>query len=224
MYRVLIVDDEENIVNMLKYVIEKEGYTVDTAYDGYEATTKINTFNPDIILLDIMMPNKDGYQICKEFSGKYNIILLTAKSDITDKIAGIELGADDYITKPFDIREVIIRIKALLRRKVRSKPETLTLNQLTILSDHRRVMHEGREVELTPIEYNLLYLMISNLNRVFTREELLDRVWGYEYAGETRSVDIHIQRLRRKLGDFSKNIKSIYGIGYKITGDSTNED
>ncbi len=224
MHKVLIVDDEENIVNMLRYAVQKEGYAVDTAGDGYEATEKINTFKPDVILLDIMMPNKDGYQICKEFSNRHNIILLTAKSDITDKIAGIELGADDYITKPFDIREVIIRIKALLRRKAKEVHETITLNQLTMMTEHRRAFLDGKELELTPIEYNLLYLMLSNVNKVYTREELLDKVWGYEYAGETRSVDIHIQRLRRKLGDFSKCIKSIYGVGYRINGDSCYED
>jgi len=197
----------------------REGYTVDSVCDGYEAVEKIPSFKPDVILLDIMMPNKDGYQVCREFCSDYPIIMLTAKSDIVDKIAGIELGADDYITKPFDIREVVIRAKALLRRKGKETSKIITNGSLKILPDQRRVTIEEKELDLTPIEYSLISLMAQNINRVFTREELLDRIWGYEYPGETRSVDIQIQRLRKKLGLWEKNIKTIYGAGYQMMGD-----
>lgn len=217
MDKVLVADDEENIVNLLKYALLKEGYDVETAYDGYEASEKIRSFHPDVILLDIMMPNRDGYQVCREFCGKYPIIMLTAKSDIVDKVAGMELGADDYITKPFDIREVIIRIKALLRRKSSSVPLEISIGDMSIIKDQRRVLLYGKEVDLTPMEYSLLCLMAENINRVFTREELLDRIWGYEYIADTRSVDIQIQRLRKKLLPWSDRIKTIYGSGYKIS-------
>lgn len=219
MSKVLIVEDEENIVSLLKYAFEREGYTVESVCDGYEAAEKIPSFKPDVILLDIMMPNKDGYQVCREFCSDYPIIMLTAKSDIVDKIAGIELGADDYITKPFDIREVVIRAKALLRRKVKETSKIITNGSLKILPDQRRALLEEKELDLTPIEYRLIHLMAQNINRVFTREELLDKIWGYEYPGETRSVDIQIQRLRKKLGFWEKNIKTIYGAGYQMMGD-----
>ena len=218
MSKILIVDDEENIVNLIKYPLEKEGYEVYRAFDGYEATEKINSVKPDIILLDIMMPNKDGYQVCREFGDRYPIIMITAKNDITDKIAGIELGADDYITKPFDIREVVIRVKALLRRKDKSGGQIISIGEISIIPNERRIILENKHLPLTPIEYGLILTLIETPNKVFTREELLDKVWGYEYIGETRSVDIHIQRLRKKLGTYSKYINTVYGVGYQWMG------
>lgn len=224
MKKVLIIEDEESIVSLLKYAMQKEGYTVDVAFDGYQATEKINSFQPDVILLDIMLPNKDGYQLCREFCHDYPIIMLTAKGDIVDKVAGIEMGADDYITKPFDIREVMVRIRALLRRKKKADSKAIKIGVLTILPEERRVTLSGEELELTPLEYKILSLMAENKNKVFSRDELLDRVWGYQYIAETRSVDIHIQRLRKKLGKWAKIIKTVYGRGYQLTGDFNNED
>lgn len=224
MNKILVIEDEKNIANMLRYAIEMEGYVVNIAFDGHEACSKIENFKPDLILLDIMIPKKDGYQLCREYSDKFPIIMLTAKSDIVDKIAGIELGADDYITKPFDIREVIIRIKAILRRQKKTQEKIYNIDGLTIYNDDRRVVLGTREMDLTPIEYKLLNLMVESKNKVFSRDELLDKVWGYEFAAETRSVDIHIQRLRKKLGAWSNHIRTVYGIGYQLIGETDNED
>lgn len=224
--KILVVDDEKSIADAIAYGFRREGYIVETAYDGKEALDKISSFQPDLIILDVMMPKMNGFEICKKVSNRddIGIILVTAKNDIVDKVLGLELGADDYITKPFDIREVIARSKSLLRRlqktSHKSDVKDITIKNLRMIQKQRRVILKGECLELTPKEFDLLAILLSNLERVYTREELLDLVWGIEYIGGTRTVDIHIQRLRKKLGSEYQNIiQTIFGVGYKATGD-----
>lgn len=224
--KILVVDDEKSIADVIAYGFCREGYNVEVAYDGNEALDKISSFQPDLIILDVMMPNMNGFEVCKMLSNRevIGIILLTAKNDIVDKVLGLELGADDYITKPFDIREVIARSKSLLRRlqKTSHKPDVneITIKNLRLIPKQRRVILKEECLELKPKEFDLLAILLSNLERVYTREELLDLVWGLEYIGGTRTVDIHIQRLRKKLGSEYQNIiQTIFGVGYKATGD-----
>lgn len=224
--KILIVDDESNIANLIAYAFEREGYSTETAYDGEEALNKIKTFNPNLMIIDAMMPKIDGFEVCKRLFDRKNlgIIMLTAKNDIVDKVLGLELGADDYITKPFDIREVIARSKSLIRRLNKSCNEPdiadIQISNLKIIAKQRKVMIKGDLIELTPKEFDLMYLLLSNLDRVYTRDELLDRVWGMEYIGGTRTVDIHIQRLRKKLGKtYEDIIQTVYRVGYKAIGE-----
>ncbi|WFD11128.1 response regulator transcription factor [Tepidibacter hydrothermalis] len=224
--KILIVDDEKTIAHAISYGFKREGYIVEVAYDGIEALEKISIFQPNLIILDIMMSKMNGFEVCKKVSNRddIGIILVTAKDDIVDKVLGLELGADDYITKPFDIREVIARSKSLLRRlqKTSNKPEVneIIIKNLRVIPKYRKVIIEDKCLELKPKEFDLLVILLSNLERVYTREELLDLVWGMEYIGGTRTVDIHIQRLRKKLGSEYQNIiKTIFGVGYKATGD-----
>lgn len=223
--KILIIEDEIPIADLLAYGMKREGYEAKTAYDGETAFNAIKSFNPDLILLDLMLPDISGFEICKRVTQSHNIpiIMLTAKSDITDKLLGLEFGADDYITKPFDIREVIARIKAVFRRleamrndatNIEHKIVDLGFNIKINIEEHK-VWKDNEEIDLTPKEYNLLNFFIENRGKVLSREQLLDFVWGYEYIGDTRTVDIHIQRLRKKL-DCQRLIETVFGFGYKI--------
>ncbi|MCL6604071.1 MAG: response regulator transcription factor [Paenibacillus sp.] len=220
--KVLVVDDEPGIVSAIAYALRREGYEVDTAGDGEEALSKTRTFQPNVIVLDVMMPKMSGYDVCRKLEDRADIgiILLTVKNDIIDKIVGLELGADDYMTKPFEIRELLARVKALLRRLDKNigevKTEMIQYGALRIHPAHRTVNLGDEKLELTPKEFDLLLLLLSHPHRVYMREELLELVWDLEYAGGTRTVDIHIQRLRKKLGDPYQNIlQTVYGVGYK---------
>ncbi|MFE4712802.1 MULTISPECIES: response regulator transcription factor [unclassified Paenibacillus] len=220
--KVLVVDDEPGIVSAIAYALRREGYEVDTAGDGEEALGKVSTFQPDALVLDVMMPRMSGYDVCRKLENRSDIgiILLTVKNDIVDKIIGLELGADDYMTKPFEIRELLARVKALLRRLdkkgVDTKTELIQYGTLKVQPDHRSVQIAGEQLDLTPKEFDLLLLLLSHPQRVYMREELLEQVWEMDYAGGTRTVDIHIQRLRKKLGEPYQNIlQTVYGVGYK---------
>lgn len=226
--KVLIIEDEVPIADLLVYSLLKQGFEVKSANDGTTGLELIREFIPDLIVLDIMLPDISGFDICRQVTKAYNIpiIMLTAKADITDKVLGMELGADDYITKPFDIREVIVRIKTILRRIDRisdsienKKEESILINEdIKILNEERIVLKNNEVVELTPKEYEVLLLLAKNKGKVFSRSELLDKVWGFDYLGDSRTVDIHIQRIRKKL-DTHKNlsiIETIFGIGYKL--------
>lgn len=220
--KILIVDDEKSILNVLTYALKKEGYHIERAYDGQEALDKVKSFNPHIVILDLMLPVINGYDVCKKLEGEnIGIIMLTAKNDIVDKILGLELGADDYLTKPFDIREVIARVKSLSRRFKKTVNEKNDNNIIDIADLHinqkqRTVSLKNLQLDFTPMEFDLLYLLLSNPNIVYSRDQLLNTVWGMDYIGGTRTVDTHIQRIRRKLGDNYQNlIHTIHGIGYK---------
>lgn len=225
--KVLIVDDEKSIVDPLTYAFRREGFIVENAFNGKEALDKIPSFNPDILISDIMMPVMNGLDLCKQIGNKegLGIILLTAKDDIIDRVLGLEFGADDYITKPFDIRELLARTRSLLRRlKKQSTPDekkSISINKLQVIPTQRKVTVDGTNIELTPKEFDLLVLLISNMDRIFSRDELLDLVWGMEYIGGTRTVDIHIQRLRKKLGNsYQHLIQTVFGVGYKISSEN----
>ncbi len=224
--KILVVEDEKSIADLITYAFKREGYCVETAYDGEEALRKIKQFSPQILIIDVMMPKMSGFDVCRNLNDRDNlgIVMLTAKSDIVDKIIGLELGADDYITKPFDIREVIARVKSLLRRlnKNINEPEDthIQIKDLKIMLNQRKILIKEEKLELTPKEFDLLVLLLTHLDRVYTREELLDLVWGMEYIGGTRTVDIHIQRLRKKLGSPYENIiQTMYRVGYKAIGE-----
>ena len=218
--KVLVVDDEKSILDVLVYALKREGYLVDTAYDGKEALHKVNSFNPNILILDLMLPEISGYEVCKKLEEKnIGIIMLTAKSDIVDKLLGLELGADDYLTKPFDMREVLARVRSLSRRlnkNTNEKENVINIRNLTISPKERTVTIDNCPLELTSIEFDLLYLLLSNPNIVYSRDQLLDLVWRTEYFGGTRTVDTHIQRIRKKLGiDYQNLIQTVHGIGYR---------
>ncbi|TJY42317.1 response regulator transcription factor [Cohnella pontilimi] len=223
--RIVVADDERGIADPIAYAFRKEGYDVTAAYDGEEALRLAEEFRPDVMVLDVMMPRLTGYEVCRRLENRsgMGIILLTVKNDIADKVVGLEIGADDYMTKPFDMRELIARVKALLRR-MESKPaksEKLVSGPLAIHPASRSVELGGEPVELTPKEFDLLALMLAHPNRVFTRDELLDLVWGFDFAAGTRTVDIHVQRLRKKLGDYGQRLlQTVYGIGYRAAGPS----
>lgn len=220
---ILVVEDEPSINDILNIALTSEGYNVISSFNGVEAMKALQSNKVDLVLLDINLPDKSGFQICKEIITKYKtaIIMLTARNDIVDKVLGLEFGADDYITKPFDIREVVTRIKVVLRRleKVtkidREENNLLIDNKIKINKDSRTVYKDSEEVKLKPKEYDLLLFLANNKNRVFTREELLDKVWGYAYEGEIRTVDIHVRRLRAKLDENGQSvIETVFGVGY----------
>ena len=225
--KVLVVDDETSIVSAIAYALRREGYEVETANDGEEALEKVASFHPQVMILDVMMPKLDGYGVCRRLEDREDIgiILLTVKNDIVDKIVGLEMGADDYMTKPFEIRELLARVKALMRRVEKSSPppedqksQAIINGALRIHVAHRTVTVNDEKLDLTPKEFDLLTILMSNPERVYTRDDLLDRVWGMEYAGGTRTVDIHIQRLRKKIGDTDQEkLQTVYGIGYKAS-------
>ncbi len=222
--KILIIDDDSNICEAVKLYLENETYEVQTANDGEQGVYMFKTYDPDIVLLDIMMPKKDGWQVCREIremSGK-PIIMLTAKGEIFDKVLGLELGADDFMTKPFDMKELSVRIKAILRRcnAKSDKPETETLkfDNMEISLQKYELKLCGKPVDVPPKELELLYFLASNENHVFTRDQLLDKVWGFDYLGDSRTVDVHVKRLREKLDGVSDkwNLKTVWGVGYKF--------
>ena len=225
--KVLVVDDDPNICDVLRMYLENEGYSVILSYDGEEALVKFNALKPDIILLDVMLPTLDGWQVCREVRKKSSvpIIMITAKGDTFDKVLGLELGADDYVLKPFDSKELVARVKAVLRRYQPAKPETPAASRgkvvdypgIEINLTNYAVTVDGKNVDMPPKELELLYFLASSPNQVFTREQLLDQIWGYEYVGDTRTVDVHIKRLREKIKDHpSWGLSTVWGIGYKF--------
>lgn len=218
--KLLIVEDEYSINDILTLTFKKEGYEVRSTFDGKSALSEIDSFNPDIILLDAMLPDSDGFEICRQISDKYLVIMITARDTIFDKIVGLELGADDYITKPFEIKEVVVRVKALFRsleKDTHSILDTKVLLDQGIIVDVKgeRVFKYNMEVTLKRKEWDLFAYLVNNRNHVFSREELLTNVWGYDYYGDSRTVDVHIRRLRGKLGlEKDSIIETVFGRGY----------
>ena len=221
---VLIVEDDRNIAELLQMYLEKEGYAVTTAGDGGKGLEKFRAIKPDLVLLDVMMPVMDGWAVCKAIRAESQtpIIMLTAKSETDDKVAGLKTGADDYITKPFEMKEVLARIEAVLRRtgtvSTETKSRRLTFEKLTIDMDAFELIIDGKKVDTPPKEMELLYYLASSPNRVYTRNQLLDEVWGFDYFGDSRTVDVHVKRLREKLEVVQENwsLKTVWGVGYKF--------
>lgn len=221
--KILVVDDEKNIRELLKYNLENEGYEVIEAEDGKEALDKVYK-NIDLIVLDLMLPEIDGLNVCKRIRNDKEIsylpiIMLTAKSEDVDRIIGLELGADDYLTKPFNTRELIARIKALLRRVSmnnlkQNESDSIEVDNITINIKNHTIIKDSEELAVTPKEFDLLVYLIKNNDQVFSRDKLLKEIWGYEFSGDTRTVDVHVRRLRMKIGD--KWIKTVRGVGYKF--------
>lgn len=224
--RILIVDDEQRIIDLAQMYLEQEGYDIESTTDGLDAYKRITTHEPQLIVLDLMLPGMDGLEICRKVRATSDvpIIMLTARSDDIDKIVGLELGADDYLTKPFNPRELVARVRAILRRseKKSNAPEdneTITLGNLTIDPIKRTTIVDAKAVDLRLKEFDLLLLLAKNPGHVFSRERLLEIVWGYDFAGETRTVDVHVAHLRHKLKGMNANIATVWGIGYKIEYD-----
>lgn len=221
---ILVVDDEQRIIDLAKMYIEQEGYTVDSATNGVEALHKIRDNPPVLVVLDLMLPGMDGLDVCRRVRAESDlpIIMLTARSEDIDKIVGLELGADDYLTKPFNPRELVARIKAILRRSApRTDDDTrpITVGNLEIFPGQRTVKVDGRSVDLRMKEFDLLLTLAENKGIVFKRERLLEVVWGYNFAGETRTVDVHIAHLRHKLDGMEPQIETVWGVGYKLVHD-----
>ena len=221
--KILIVDDDQNICELLRLYLEKEGYKTLVAYDGQQAIDYAKSYEPDLVLLDIMLPKFDGWQVCREIRkwSQMPIIMLTAKGETFDKILGLELGADDYVTKPFDTKEVIARIKAVLRRTgYGDKPEIneVKYDKLRINLTNYELVVDGTTIDTPPKELELIYHLASNPNRVYTRDQLLDEVWGFDYYGDSRTVDVHVKRIREKLENISDewSLKTVWGVGYKF--------
>lgn len=222
--KILVVDDDINICELLRLYLEKEGYSVTIANDGISAVEIFSSSNPDIILLDIMLPGQDGWQVCREIRKSSNvpIIMLTAKGETFDKVLGLELGADDYVTKPFETKEVVARIKAVLRRSSSSNSENsvkiVKYDKLSINLTNYELIVDGKKVDAPPKELELLYHLASNPNRVYTRDQLLDEVWGFDYYGDSRTVDVHIKRIREKLTNVSDKweLATVWSVGYKF--------
>ena len=225
--KILIVDDDNNIAELISLYLTKECFECMIVSDGEEALSVLGTFQPNLILLDLMLPGMDGYQVCREVRHKSNtpIIMLSAKGEIFDKVLGLELGADDYIIKPFDSKELVARVKAVLRRFQPAPSQTVSQTNgkyveypdLIINQTNYSVLYKGETVDMPPKELELLYFLASSPNQVFTREQLLDHIWGYEYIGDTRTVDVHIKRLREKIKDHANwSISTVWGIGYKF--------
>ena len=224
--KIMIVDDDNNIAELISLYLTKECFETQIVNDGESALTTFETFSPNLILLDLMLPGIDGYQVCREIRSKSAtpIIMLSAKGEVFDKVLGLELGADDYMEKPFDSKELVARVKAVLRRyKAAPEPASdptvkcVEYPDLTINQTNYSVIYMGNIIDMPPKELELLYFLASSPNHVFTREQLLDQIWGYEYIGDTRTVDVHIKRLREKIKDHeSWKIATIWGIGYKF--------
>ncbi|NMM63105.1 response regulator transcription factor [Clostridium sp. P21] len=222
--KIIVIEDEFSINDILTFALKGEGYKVKSAFSSKEARGFLQNFKPNLVLLDINLPDESGFELCKFINANYKIpiIMLTARNDITDKVLGLELGADDYITKPFNIKEVLVRVKIALRRVDKYKNfnddgEFINLNDnVKIKLENRLVVKDGKEIKLKPKEYDLLAFLIKNKNRVFTREEILDKVWGIDYCGEIRTVDIHVRRLRAKLNldNGQSFIETVFGVGY----------
>ena len=223
-HKILIVDDDENICELLRLYLQKDGFDTVVAHDGQTALKLANSENPDLILLDIMLPGLDGWQVCREIrkTSETPIIMLTAKSETFDKILGLELGADDYVSKPFDTKEVVARIKAVLRRSndndKQNQISEVRYDKLKINLTNYELVVNGVRIDTPPKELELIYHLASNPNRVYTRDQLLDEVWGFDYYGDSRTVDVHVKRLREKLEDVSPewSLKTVWGVGYKF--------
>lgn len=218
--KILVADDEENIVNFIAYTLERENYTVEKAYDGIETLDLYYKFRPDLIILDIMMPGYDGYEIAKKLKDEsVGIIMLTAKTDLIDRIVGLDLGADDYLTKPFEMVELLARVRSVSRRILNKSDykdqESINTGDLEINLRSRIVAIKGEAIDLTAKEFDLLVFLFRNQETVFSRETILSYVWDMDYLGGTRTIDIHIQRIRRKLGEYGKLIVTIPTVGYK---------
>ncbi|MCL2562887.1 MAG: response regulator transcription factor [Oscillospiraceae bacterium] len=223
MAKVLIIEDDGNIAELLRLYLEKEGYTLKIVADGAEGVKEAAAFKPNLVILDIMLPSLDGWGVCREIrrTSKVPIIMLTAKGETFDKVTGLELGADDYIVKPFEPKELIARIHAVMRRYGDSPEDLqkrLTFDKLTINLDSYELLVDGSKVDTPPKELELLYHLAASPNRVYTRNQLLDEVWGFDYFGDSRTVDVHVKRLREKLESVSPqwNLKTVWGVGYKF--------
>ena len=224
--KILIVDDDLNIAELISLYLTKECFDTRIAADGEEALQIFRQYSPDLILLDLMLPGIDGYQVCREIRASDNtpIIMLSAKGEVFDKVLGLELGADDYVIKPFDSKELVARVKAVLRRyqpslagAVPPGAKCVVFPDLTVNLTNYSVQYMGKPVDMPPKELELLYFLASSPNQVFTREQLLDNIWGYEYVGDTRTVDVHVKRIREKIHDHkSWSITTVWGIGYKF--------
>lgn len=225
--KILIVDDDNNIAELISLYLTKECFDTKIVNDGEEALSVYKSYGPNLILLDLMLPGIDGYQVCREIRAKDNIpiIMLSAKGEVFDKVLGLEMGADDYIMKPFDSKEMVARVKAVLRRYQPVKAENLAAAAIKMVSytdlevnlSNYSVLYMGETVDMPPKELELLYFLASSPNQVFTREQLLDHIWGYEYIGDTRTVDVHVKRLREKIKDHEGwGITTVWGIGYKF--------
>ena len=221
--KALVVEDDNNIAELLRLYLGKDGFEVSIANDGGKAVGMFESIEPDIVLLDIMLPVMDGWQVCSEIRRTSNvpIIMLTAKGETNDKISGLEMGADDYITKPFEVKELIARVHAVMRRTDSSESSAehkLSFEKLTINLDSYELIVDGKKIDTPPKEMELLYHLASMPNRVFTRNQLLDEVWGFDYFGDSRTVDVHIKRLREKLEGISDrwSLKTVWGVGYKF--------
>ena len=230
--KILIVDDDENIAELISLYLTKECFETQIVYDGESALDEVKSFDPNLIILDLMLPGMDGYQVCRgvRMTSSVPIIMLSAKGEIFDKVLGLELGADDYMEKPFDSKELVARVKAVLRRfKNTSAPaaeepaapgvkiKKVEYPDLTINLTNYSVIYKGKSLEMPPKELELLYFLASSPNQVFTREQLLDQIWGYEYIGDTSTVDVHIKRLREKIRDHEAwRLSTVWGIGYKF--------
>ena len=220
--KILVVDDDTNICELLRLYLTKEGYQVTVANDGEEGLEKFNAVKPDMVLLDIMLPVMDGWAVCAHIreKAKTPIIMLTAKSEVNDRITGLEMGADDYLVKPFEMKELMARINAVLRRSEipDDTKKRLTFDKLVIDLDSYELLVDGRKIDTPPKELELLYHLAASPNRVFTRNQLLDEVWGFDYFGDSRTVDVHVKRLREKLAGASDKwaLKTVWGVGYKF--------
>jgi DNA-binding response OmpR family regulator len=225
--KILIVDDDAHISELISLYLMKEFYDTKMVYDGESALQEFKTWQPNLILLDLMLPGIDGYQVCREIRRSSNvpIIIISAKGEVFDKVLGLELGADDYIIKPFDAKELVARVKAVLRRyhagtqmqEPKTDDKCVNYPDLTINLTNYSVVYKGHTIDMPPKELELLYFLASSPNQVFTREQLLDHIWGYEYVGDTRTVDVHIKRIREKIKDHPNwSLSTVWGIGYKF--------
>ncbi len=221
--KILIVDDDSNICELLRLYIEKEGFSTVIAYDGEQALAQFNKEQPNLVLLDIMLPKLDGWQVCREIrkTSDCPIIMITAKGEVFDKILGLELGADDYVVKPFEAKEVVARVRAVLRRTGSNDEETVkevNWDKLSINLTNYELKVDGVAVDTPPKEMELLYHLASNPNKVYTRDQLLDQVWGFEYYGDSRTVDVHVKRIREKIDGVSDKweLRTVWGVGYKF--------
>ncbi len=221
--KIMVVDDDQNIGELLRLYLEKEGFTAVVMQDGEAALAAFDSEKPDLILLDVMMPRLDGWQVCREIRKKSQcpIIMITAKGEVFDRVLGLELGADDYVVKPFETKEVIARIKAVLRRSgvnEAKRARYVEYENLSINMENYELRVGGKVIDTPPKEMELIYHLASNPNRVYTRDQLLDEVWGFEYYGDSRTVDVHVKRLREKLDGVSDqwNLKTVWGVGYKF--------
>lgn len=222
--KILVIDDDASLSELLKTYFENEGYDVKLAHDGVEGLNYFKIFEPDMVLLDVMLPKKDGWQVCREIReiSSKPIIMISAKGEVFDKVLGLELGADDFLVKPFDVKELSARIKAVLRRcqphARQNDEEVIKFDNIEISLQKYELKLKGRSVDIPPKELELLYFLASNYNRVFTRDQLLDKVWGFDYLGDSRTVDVHVKRLREKLEGISDKwlLKTVWGVGYKF--------